>query len=597
MDPQSESEPEFSAVSTNNDEWDCYAGTFWPQASPFFPSTLTTMEPQAESNPEFGVVSTNNAQSAAYAGAFWPQASPFFLPTQTTMDPQTEFVPEFTLDAAILAPYGPQASGAFARNVINHYHISGGVGGRGGDSQDQGNGGGGGAGHGPTLNFYNPAPEQESRDLELVKELRLNERSSVVRRPGRRMSVRRMYSANLVVRESERKVTVAMYQGDGAEEEWRRDRTAYESIRHPNILQLYGLVNTKKLCAMVFHEELIPYDQFLRHFEHSPILTTYILGYCVTEWDDATDYYNSIFPMVDLNKFYPRVPLWIRPATGQLCVDLSLGERRNYVLLDRAPEYRILPFDNISLDDPNAEALVISSLDENTYHAFCSGHGIARWRTFPISPRLPIWYLATLSQLDSERRALLMLTKPLDFHREVALVWRICPGNKVLPTSWMRYDSRQAYNLDLTLSVYRDAVKCWLAQANYIFSQLPTTPDSEDYVFLSAICFRLRCLPNPLDTQGSDGYLFTVRPTGHWIHPVLSPLAQRKLKHSAFQYFTSRLGFPDTHGMKVFMKECDNFMQAKGLTQTAKKLQNTWAAHCSSSPLKMFHYWNMVGLV
>ncbi|KAF7326996.1 hypothetical protein MSAN_02491300 [Mycena sanguinolenta] len=84
--------------------------------------------------------------------------------------------------------------------------------------------------------------------------------------------------------------------GDGAEEKWRQDRAAYESIRHPNILQLYGLVNTKKLCAMVFHHELIPYGQFLRRFEHSPILTIYILGYCKTEWEEAAVYLSSIFP-------------------------------------------------------------------------------------------------------------------------------------------------------------------------------------------------------------------------------------------------------------------------------------------------------------
>ncbi|KAJ6464549.1 hypothetical protein C8R45DRAFT_501747 [Mycena sanguinolenta] len=217
MDPPAESEPDFSLVSTNNAQWTSYSGGFLPLLSPFFPSTLPTMYPQAESEPDFSVLSTNNPQWTSYAGTFLPQAS-----------------------------------AAFTRSVSNHYHITGGVGGPGGDAQDQGTGGSGGSGHGPTLNFYNSSKESLSPfrtillgDLDLVK--CLDGQSGVGRRRNQRAGVRRMYSANLVVRESERKVTVAIYQGNGAEEEWRRDYAAYESIRHPNILQLYGVVNSKKL--------------------------------------------------------------------------------------------------------------------------------------------------------------------------------------------------------------------------------------------------------------------------------------------------------------------------------------------------------------
>ncbi|KAF7337219.1 hypothetical protein MSAN_02274300 [Mycena sanguinolenta] len=144
MDPQAEAEPEFSLVSTNNTEWASYAGAFWPHASPVFLSNLTTMDPQAESDPEFSLASTNNAEWASYAGAF-----------------------------------RPQASGAFTRNIINHYHISGGVGGRGGDAR--GTGGGGGAGHGPTVYFGEPPQETLSPfrtirlgDLNLIKEIRFD---------------------------------------------------------------------------------------------------------------------------------------------------------------------------------------------------------------------------------------------------------------------------------------------------------------------------------------------------------------------------------------------------------------------------------------
>ncbi|KAF7334347.1 hypothetical protein MSAN_02379600 [Mycena sanguinolenta] len=120
-------------------------------------------------------------------------------------------------------------------------------------------------------------------DLKLVKEVRLSPQSGIVGR-------------------------------DGAEEEWRKDVAKYESIWHNNIMQLYGIVSTKGLHAVVFHDELIPYAQFLRHFQHSAILTPYIIGYCNTEFNDATNYLSEVFqkPLdyVSLPAWFSRVPIW-----------------------------------------------------------------------------------------------------------------------------------------------------------------------------------------------------------------------------------------------------------------------------------------------
>ncbi|KAF7337189.1 Kinase-like protein [Mycena sanguinolenta] len=216
------------------------------------------------------------------------------------MDSQSESEAEFivvsTSDYAEALPssvvVSPQVQGysettgmqTVDRRVNNYnYYISGGVGGTGGDARDNGTGG---------------------ESLSPFRTIRLGD-------------------LNLV--------TVAMYQGDGVEEEWRQALAKYQSVRHPNILQLYGLVNTEKLCAMVFHEELVPYDQFLRRFEHSSILTTYIMGYCRTEWDKAEEYHNSNFPGADGGPWlHYELQLWIRPATGQLCVDLSLGHEQEH---------------------------------------------------------------------------------------------------------------------------------------------------------------------------------------------------------------------------------------------------------------------------
>ncbi|KAF7353135.1 hypothetical protein MSAN_01501000 [Mycena sanguinolenta] len=123
--------------------------------------------------------------------------------------------------------------------------------------------------------------------------MRSNPRWSVSGRQTPRATVRRVYKAKLEGRESGH-MTVAMYEGDGAEEAWKQHLEKYEALRHPNIMQIYGLVSTKNLYAMVFHDELIPYAQFHRRFEHSPILTTYIIGYCSTEFKEATSYIRDV---------------------------------------------------------------------------------------------------------------------------------------------------------------------------------------------------------------------------------------------------------------------------------------------------------------
>ncbi|KAJ7735491.1 hypothetical protein B0H16DRAFT_131023 [Mycena metata] len=66
-------------------------------------------------------------------------------------------------------------------------------------------------------------------DIDLQQEQAVNKNLGVVGRRRDRNSVRRVYSAKIEGRNS--KVTAAVYQGDGAEEDWRREREMYMSVR------------------------------------------------------------------------------------------------------------------------------------------------------------------------------------------------------------------------------------------------------------------------------------------------------------------------------------------------------------------------------
>ncbi|KAJ7095597.1 hypothetical protein C8R44DRAFT_813505 [Mycena epipterygia] len=76
-------------------------------------------------------------------------------------------------------------------------------------------------------------------------------------------------------------MTVAVYQGEYAEETWRHELVKYSGLRHPNIIQLYGAVNSGGLYATIFHDELVPLKQFVHEYRHSVASTVYLYSYFV----------------------------------------------------------------------------------------------------------------------------------------------------------------------------------------------------------------------------------------------------------------------------------------------------------------------------
>ncbi|KAJ7339113.1 hypothetical protein DFH08DRAFT_812509 [Mycena albidolilacea] len=111
-------------------------------------------------------------------------------------------------------------------------------------------------------------------DLNLLNEIRLDEGFDI--RPGRssvtqicRPLSRRTYSARIKGRKSD--MTVAVYQGQNAEEEWRRDVKKYSGVwcdafsvaaieyvtnrdSHPKFLPVYGVLEPCGLYATVFYD-------------------------------------------------------------------------------------------------------------------------------------------------------------------------------------------------------------------------------------------------------------------------------------------------------------------------------------------------------
>ncbi|KAF7337282.1 hypothetical protein MSAN_02280700 [Mycena sanguinolenta] len=461
------------------------------------------MDPQADSDEEFVVLSTSDyTESASYAFAELFVKSIGLLPSLLGAR-VTEFQGSGTSRTHIRKYSETIKRQIVDQRSITNYNcvINGGRGGSGGEGGDKG--GDGGTGQGPTIYLGQSQAQEPSEfrtirlgDIKLIKEFKQTRASpqwSVVGHQTPGANVRRVYKAKLEGRESGH-MTVAMYEGDGAEEAWKQHLANYESIRHPHIMQLYGLVSSKGLYAMVFHDDLIPFTQFLRHFEHSPILQTYIPIGKNTEIKEATSYIHHV-----IGSRMMGMSTWIRPSTGKLCLDLAQGgpETAFGIVLR---ETGVLHLESVSLDAPDSEDTIISSLSEDQYHFFQVS------TEHPIGPGI--------FRLDSQHRTCVRITEPLQMLHELELHWNNY-GNapdELLPNSWIRYDSHRTNTLLLGLELpfwEHGIAKAWLAQANCIFAELEETAHVKDYVCICTIEFTLRIVEK---RDIPDSYLFVCPP-------------------------------------------------------------------------------------
>ncbi|KAJ6518057.1 hypothetical protein C8R47DRAFT_4190 [Mycena vitilis] len=133
-------------------------------------------------------------------------------------------------------------------------------------------------------------PLSDFRNIRLgdidLGEIRLDNASGLTWRHRRRVHSARVEG---------RQFTVAIYQGDGAEEEWQKDITLYTYLRHPNFVQLWGITTSSRIHAAIFHDDLILFQYFLDLHRDRPVLTVYILAICGTEYLNLGPYFYSVF--------------------------------------------------------------------------------------------------------------------------------------------------------------------------------------------------------------------------------------------------------------------------------------------------------------
>ncbi|KAJ7509113.1 hypothetical protein B0H11DRAFT_1363248 [Mycena galericulata] len=371
-----------------------------------------------------------------------------------------------------------------------------------------------------TSNIFNSPPDVPSDfrriplgDVDLRHEIRMDA-SGVVHWQGARACARKMYSARVEGKQSD--MTVAVYQGENAEEKWKLELAKYSGIRHPNFVQPFGIVSASGLYATIFHDELVPVGQYLEEYRHSIISFVYLHAYVGGELQDAIHYLEPLVGIRALAIIYSESTAWIRRSAGRLCVELSNTSGINFADYPWTQP----PLIPISVRRGEHESAIISTLTLEQYHQTCFTYfkkrSSAREDTRNHNIRLGAVHCSGGDgDGDQEIAHVRNFLAP-----DSKLVWERRTGNRslvVIDNGWTRFtlpcDEKIGIDSSLRLSTPYDWDKLaqrWLSQANYIFRQYPITAPYEDYALVSHIKYRLKLLaPSEIHPEG---YLFLCPP-------------------------------------------------------------------------------------
>ncbi|KAF8145167.1 hypothetical protein K438DRAFT_1872542 [Mycena galopus ATCC 62051] len=356
-----------------------------------------------------------------------------------------------------------------------------------------------------TTHIHNPGPTLLSHfptiplgHLDLRNEILLNIGSDTVYRRDRQVSVRKVYSAR--IHGCQANMTVVVYEGDNAEEEWHHEISKYAQLRHPNFVQLFGTVSLPGPWAVIYHDELIPTKQMLKKHSNSHFATTYLWAYIETEFTNARQYMHAVSGTY---LYYFDCTFWIRHSTGHLCVDLTppISEPFFISSIDRESRSLTSPF------EPLPDSKIIASMSIDDYHTICWYH-FSRPQFFLISSHASVKLGAIYRCTSGDE---------LDNAVETACIhdggthdsgwWLRAKRATIMENGWTRVDSCDAADRRLSLEIWSpEGFRYWLTQANHIFNSLEITSNYEDYVLITQINCHLNVLGSKKGTPA--GYLF-----------------------------------------------------------------------------------------
>ncbi|KAF7330672.1 hypothetical protein MSAN_02452500 [Mycena sanguinolenta] len=325
-------------------------------------------------------------------------------------------------------------------------------------------------------------------DIDLRREIRVDECTGVVNsQPRERACVRRIHSAKAIIAGRKSRVTVAIYQGNGAEKEWRQDIAKYMSLRQVPfirilfrfVVQLVQTVYTPQFSMMISY-------RFSRFWI---IIEIPIFGRTCRKNEDFSEVRNYIAFEFHRSIYSEECTNWIRRSTGRLCTELTPANDNDYALWRSLslhwdpPESPLSGLHNLGLGAETVTTF-IDSLTLEQYHRICAWH-LGQLMIMDVSAfttvNLGAVFLCSGDRLeDSNEIVFLPNAEALSLGD-----WRIVGGGTahVMLNGWTRFQAGDVLNrtLSICLTLFPDR-NVWLAQANHIFRRLHVMPNFQNYV-------------------------------------------------------------------------------------------------------------------
>ncbi|KAJ7223428.1 hypothetical protein GGX14DRAFT_658107 [Mycena pura] len=240
-------------------------------------------------------------------------------------------------------------------------------------------------------------------DLDLLRETRLDNASGISLLPARK------------VLSSE-----AVYQGDKVDQEkWQEDVSKYANLRHPNIVQIYGVTVSSGIHATVFHDE--------KKYRRSPIATVYFWSFAHAFFYLASVAGNYLMYLVRLQA-RNGVTLWIRASTGRLCVEFTPNAHDELM----AMRYKGLS-SQINLLEPDQASKMIDAMSLADYHDACAHQqSIRAWE---VSSPVKLGTVGVLTPMDEKWTELAYITPRV--RSSYPSTWD-CQNSLIMENGWTR---------------------------------------------------------------------------------------------------------------------------------------------------------------
>ncbi|KAK7001948.1 hypothetical protein R3P38DRAFT_3367905 [Favolaschia claudopus] len=359
---------------------------------------------------------------------------------------------------------------------------------------------------------FNLTVQRKEKEFENFRRIRLGDIvlgkdiGGGVRRVDGRNVVRHVYTAKIV--EMELPMTVAIYEGQEKDlkEKWDEYIPLHVGLRHPNVFPLFGITLSQGLCAAIYHDEYVSYEQMRQVYSVSPTHRIYFFKFFKEEFEAHGSYIALTTDSPVLTS--AMCTSWFHPS-GKMCIEVDFDCHEVGQFWESPPlpcAYRVqIIHPSKYLLPPVEPSRLIDSMDLEYYYFHLFRYQLCRIRTIPLARHSTVRPHSLVKHAAGNLQEIAFQAQVYsDLPKWSVFVDDAFYGNtSIRPNGWTRVLLVGNDILDASFRLPFKTIKArgdqtspsyplfrqlfaWFAQANYIFGRLDLNCSSCSYI--DSIC-------------------------------------------------------------------------------------------------------------